>query len=178
VSGGIRIVGGRFKGRRLKAGESVRPTSERAREALFDILGASVVGSDFLDLFAGSGAVGLEALSRGAASVTLVDRNLETLEQNRGLLGEVAASSIVIAADASAATPRNASAFDIVFADPPYEADLSILNGPHIVSRIRPGGRLIVQTDRGSAVPAPPGFRLERVAKYGRNVLHFLRRET
>jgi 16S rRNA (guanine966-N2)-methyltransferase len=121
----MRIVAGRFGGRRLRApaGRATRPTSDRVREALFSILGERVVGADVLDLFAGSGALGLEALSRGAAGATFVDSapaairavndNLATLETGAEVRREDALRFLGGAA-------RAGRHYDLVFLDPPY----------------------------------------------------------
>ena len=122
----MRIVAGRHKGRRLRAaaGAGTRPTADRVREALFSILG-SVDGLRVLDLYAGSGALGIEALSRGAASATFVESARPALAAIRSNLeaageeAEVAASDVV--AWLRAAADRE-HAFDLVFCDPPYDA--------------------------------------------------------
>src|SRR5262245_38258932 len=127
----MRIISGELRGRRLKAppGLATRPTSDRLREALFNILGGDVAGSRFLDVFAGSGAVGLEAYSRGADSVGFVEhsrRALALLEENVEHCGASEGVRIV-ARDALSALRSLATKgeeFDIVFVDPPYEADL------------------------------------------------------
>src|SRR5450631_4455941 len=84
--GTVRISAGRWKGRRLEVPEASRPTSARARESLFDILGGRVAGARVLDLYAGSGAVGIEAVSRGALRATLVERDAAVLRRNAGSL--------------------------------------------------------------------------------------------
>ena len=127
----MRIISGELRGRRLKAptGLATRPTSDRLREALFNILGAEAVGSRVLDLYAGSGAVGLEAVSRGAESVVFVEhsrRALALLEENVEHCGARDAVRIV-PKDAVAALKALASQgleFDIVYVDPPYDAGL------------------------------------------------------
>ena len=122
----MRIVAGRHKGRRLRApaGAATRPTADRVREALFSILG-SVEGLRVLDLYAGSGALGLEALSRGAASATFVESARPALAAIRANLEATGEKAEVVASDAvqwlrsaSCRTP----AFDLVFCDPPYDA--------------------------------------------------------
>ncbi|HEV2291773.1 MAG TPA: 16S rRNA (guanine(966)-N(2))-methyltransferase RsmD [Gemmatimonadales bacterium] len=121
----MRIISGAFGGRRLRMpkGDQVRPTADRVREAWFSILGAAVPGARVLDLFAGSGALGLEALSRGAAHAEFVERHrlsLAALRENIAALG-VEAQVAVRPADAmkfAAALPPGA--FDIALADPPY----------------------------------------------------------
>jgi 16S rRNA (guanine966-N2)-methyltransferase len=122
----VRIVAGRHKGRKLRAptGARTRPTSDKVREALFSILG-SVEDLRVLDLYAGSGALGIEALSRGARSVTFVDSARPALAAIRANLEAAGEEAEVVASDAlawlrSAATSERA--FDLVFLDPPYDA--------------------------------------------------------
>ena len=124
----MRIVGGRFGGRRLvpPRDSRVRPTADRVREAWMSILGDDLNGAGVLDLFAGSGALGLEALSRGAGSATFVELNpasLKALEQNIAALG-VDGVVTVHRGDAIRFAERLPErAYDIVFADPPYSID-------------------------------------------------------
>jgi 16S rRNA (guanine966-N2)-methyltransferase len=122
----MRIVAGRHKGRRLRApaGTGTRPTADRVREALFSILGP-LDGRHVLDLYAGSGALGIEALSRGAESATFVESARPALAAIRANLdatgekGEVAASDVI---DWLRANAEGQRAFDLVFCDPPYDA--------------------------------------------------------
>ena len=127
----MRIIAGKFRGRKLKSPPSLqtRPTSDRLRETLFNILAPRIEGAWFLDLCAGSGAVGIEALSRGAARVTLVDRARRMcalIEKNLYTLG-VEDEVEVVHAEASEFLRRYAGkqalVFDIVFFDPPYATD-------------------------------------------------------
>jgi 16S rRNA (guanine966-N2)-methyltransferase len=124
----MRIVGGQFGGRRLVMPKDarVRPTADRVREAWMSILGNELEGARVLDLYAGSGALGLEALSRGAESATFVELNppsLQALEQNIAAL-DVADAVTVHRGDALRFAERlPPGAFDLVFADPPYTAD-------------------------------------------------------
>jgi 16S rRNA (guanine(966)-N(2))-methyltransferase RsmD len=118
-------VAGRFGGRRLAApaGRATRPTSDRVREALFSILGERVAGVDVLDLFAGSGALGLEALSRGAAAVTFVDSAPAAVRAVRDNLAALGAEAEVRREDALRfldGAARAARQYDLVFLDPPY----------------------------------------------------------
>lgn len=123
----MRIVGGAYRGRRLRAprGHAIRPTSDRLREALFNIIGSAVPGARVLDLYAGSGALGLEALSRGAREVVFVERRrhvLEVLELNIAALG-AGDRCVVRRVDAARIMPWvRDEHFDIVLADPPYDA--------------------------------------------------------
>jgi 16S rRNA (guanine966-N2)-methyltransferase len=124
----MRIVGGQFGGRRLviPRDDRVRPTADRVREAWMNILGEALVGSRVLDLFAGSGALGLEALSRGAASVTFVELNppsLKALEQNISALGAENAVTVYRGDAMRYAERLPERAFDVVLADPPYSID-------------------------------------------------------
>lgn len=127
-----RILGGRGRGRRLAApaGTATRPTGARVRQTLFDVLAPRLPGCRFLDLCAGSGAVGLEALSRGAERVVLVEHArpaLAAIRKNLEALGSDAARVDLRARDVRAALDRLAAereSFDVVFLDPPYESDL------------------------------------------------------
>lgn len=122
----MRIIAGEWKGRRIEApaGHAVRPTSDRAREAWMSIVHADLVGATVLDLFAGTGALGLEALSRGAKAVDFVELSAPTvrvLEQNIAALG-AGERSAVHRGDALRFAERasRGSAYDLIFADPPY----------------------------------------------------------
>jgi 16S rRNA (guanine(966)-N(2))-methyltransferase RsmD len=128
----MRIIAGKYRGRRLKSPPSLgtRPTSDRLRETLFNILAPRIKGARFLDLCAGSGAVGIEALSRGAAHATFVDQsrrmcalieaNLKelTVDENEGEVVNGEATEFLLRRAKKERTP-----FDIIFFDPPYEAD-------------------------------------------------------
>jgi 16S rRNA (guanine966-N2)-methyltransferase len=121
----VRIVAGRWGGRRLgsPAGAATRPTADRVREALFSILGARVEGARVLDLFAGSGALGLEALSRGAAEATFVDSAPAAIAAVRANLEALGGTAEVRRADALRflrAAPGQARHYDLVLLDPPY----------------------------------------------------------
>jgi len=126
--GRLRIVAGNWRSRRLDVADvpGLRPTSERIRETLFNWLSVRVPGAHCLDLFAGTGALGLEALSRGANSVVFVEQSAQAvamLRNNIAILGADGAS--VVQADANSWLPGNhESAFDIVFLDPPFAADM------------------------------------------------------
>jgi 16S rRNA (guanine966-N2)-methyltransferase len=145
----MRVVAGRLGGRRLvspPAGADVRPTADRVREAIFSILG-DIEGTTVLDLFCGTGALGIEALSRGAAHATLVDTDAGLAERNVEDLG-IADECEIVRADALRWLGRARAAFDLAFCDPPYkladrlEGTLESL----IVPRLAEGGRLILET--------------------------------
>lgn len=176
----LRISGGRLRGLKLEVPAGVRPTSGRLREALFDIWGGRLDGCRFLDLFAGSGAVGLEAASRGAASVRLVEgerRVLTVLARNRrraGLegVGELAARLPEELARRLPAGER----FDLIFVDPPYGfAGLeAVLAGA--APRLAPGGEIAVEHGwREREAVAAPGLRVVDRRRYGDSGLTLLR---
>ncbi len=123
----MRVVAGRYGGRRLTApaGAATRPTADRVREALFSVLGDDVAGAAVLDLFAGSGALGIEALSRGAATAEFVERSEPALRALRANLRALGIQADVRRRDALAhlrAASRDGRQYDLVFLDPPYRA--------------------------------------------------------
>jgi 16S rRNA (guanine966-N2)-methyltransferase len=169
----LRIVAGIWKNRRLMIVDGSRPTSERAREALFDILGESIAGLRVLELFAGSGAVSLEALSRGAASATAVDVDTRALDENRLSLR---APIELVRGDASNAVRRfiaERRRYDVIFLDPPY-GEMSPPRLADLAALLSPGGRIVWQSDAGSEPALVEPFRAARTAKYGRNVFTFV----
>ena len=176
----MRLTGGEARGRRLKVprGSLLRPTADRVREALFDILGARVLGARFLDAYAGTGAVGCEALSRGAIRVVFLERERRALD----LIGENARAGPwsgeveIIAGDARRSLrqlARRNERFDIVFLDPPYE-ESGIPEMMVLAARVRaPGGALVLE-HRSSRVidPLPEEVALAlRSYRYGDTTL-------
>jgi len=157
----MRVIGGSARGRRLASpeGRSVRPTSDRVRQSLFDLLGQRCDGLNVLDLYAGTGALGIEALSRGAARATFVERDpkvLRLLEENLRALG-FSERSRALRRDASLGASGR---FDLVFLDPPYAlgvaGPLQGLLGAREFS-LAPEGRVVVEHDRGEVAPAALG---------------------
>jgi 16S rRNA (guanine966-N2)-methyltransferase len=139
----------------------VRPTSSRAREAIFNMLGNDLEGWSFADLCAGSGCVGLEAASRGAAPVTLVERDASVLRVLRANAAAVGFEGRVLAGDG---TVVEIGMHDVVFVDPPYEQDI----GPWILAAARSARRTVIAEARaGTAWPSLPGFLLSRDRRYG-----------
>jgi len=169
----MRVVAGELGGRRLTtpAGTSTRPTTDRVREAIFNSLGSAGLldGALVADLFAGSGAVGIEALSRGADRCVFVERDraaLDALNDNIDAL-DLRDRSKVLASDAmSVAATIDA---DIVFADPPYDFDA----WHDLIGRVTAD---IVIAESGAVVVAPPGWEVTREKKYGRTRVTFLER--
>jgi len=126
----VRIIGGRFGGRRIPVPpDGVRPTPDRVRETLFNWLTPWLAGTRCLDMFAGTGALGLEALSRGAAEAVFVDRDRRTADQLRKILVDLGCQDAkVIVGDAERLACATTGSFDIVFLDPPFGAtDLTVL---------------------------------------------------
>jgi 16S rRNA (guanine(966)-N(2))-methyltransferase RsmD len=180
----LRIIAGSARGRKLQVppGRSVRPTSDRVREALFNILAAEVTGCRFLDLYAGSGAVGIEALSRGAEQVDFVEQvptALQALQDNlqRTGLGGAARVHPMPVRRALTLLVGECALFDLVFADPPYgeqaerSALLEQLGGAGL---LRSGGRVIVEFPARRQCTPPATLKLLREARYGDTVLVFL----
>lgn len=178
----MRIIAGEWRGRRLVApeGRQTRPTADRARETLFSML-ASRVGSfeglRVADLYAGSGALGFEALSRGAEHATFVETDraaLKAIEANSKALG--ATSRIAVRAMSAATLPAG-QPFDLLFADPPYEAGSGTAVADAVAKScwLAPGGWMAVETHRGDAVAPPEGWEVDAARDVGRARLTILR---
>ena len=189
----MRVIAGQYRGRVLKnpPGLQTRPTSDRLRETLFNVLAPRLQGSRFLDLCAGTGAIGIEALSRGASFVTFVDRvhkMCALVEENLDLLGVPEELTEVVKSEAGEYLRRTAEGggqdwragkepWDLAFFDPPYASDyLSVLRafGQHTAKLLREGGLLVVEHHHKNALPEAPGrLRRWRVLKQGDSALSF-----
>lgn len=169
ASGELRIIGGDWRSRKLRFPDAggVRPTPARTRETLFNWLSFHLAGSQCLDLFAGSGALGLEALSRGAAQATLVDNNAalaKSLQDNLRLLGSTSGTVVCTSVEAYLGK-RTGPAFDIVFMDPPFHRGWLATLLPLLDAQgwVRPGGWVYVEHE--SDLPpytAPGNWQLHR----------------
>jgi 16S rRNA (guanine966-N2)-methyltransferase len=162
------VVAGAFGGRRLQApkGDRTRPTADKVREALFSILGP-VEGLRVLDLFAGSGALGIEALSRGAASATFVDDAAPAVAAVRRNLAEVGAEGEVVRRDALRWLASAEGPYDLVFADPPYDLAARVA-GPltqRLPVLLSPDARIVTESDKRS--PLELGLPLVTERTYG-----------
>ena len=183
----MRIVGGESRGRKLKTlrGRSVRPTADRTREALFNMLGARVPGSRFLDLFAGWGAVGLEALSRGAERVVLVESNeraAAVIRHNAAALGADERVTVVVGNAATAVRGLAAAAakFDVAFMDPPYRDHRSLERTLQELGQeggvLAPDAVVVVEHDaHGAPLQATGMLVVERSRRFGDATLTFFR---
>ena len=170
----MRIVAGELRGRRIVAppAGTARPTTDKVREAVFNALASLdvVVDARVADLYAGSGALGLEALSRGATHCTFVERDraaVVAIEQNVAALGVRDRARIVVADGVAAAAKLDV---DVAFADPPYGFD----DWPRLLRAVR-APLLVAEADR--EVPAQAGWEQTRVKRYGRTWVTFLRRD-
>lgn len=175
------MIAGAAKGRRLTAprGRRTRPTADRVKEALFSILQAEVPGAAVLDLYAGSGALGIEALSRGAGSAVFVERGRRALEALRDNLHRcgLADRATVVADEVQAALRGGevAGPVDIALLDPPYDTDPDevgeVLAG--LVPLLAAGAVVVVEADRHGPAPAwPDRLGAADVRRYGDTVLH------
>ena len=174
----VRIIAGVWRSRLIEFPDvaGLRPSPDRVRETLFNWLGQDLVGMVCLDLFAGSGALGFEALSRGAASVVMVEKNpiaLSALRQNAQKLG--ATNLTIIRGDALEFTRGARTRFDIVFVDPPYGFGLQTAALAAVRGLLPAGGRAYVESD--SALAAPHGWNVLKHARAGRVHFHLLERE-
>jgi 16S rRNA (guanine966-N2)-methyltransferase len=189
----MRVIAGTYRSRILKSlkGLALRPTSDRLRETLFNVLAPNIADSRFIDLFAGTGAIGIEALSRGAAEVVFIENHAPTvtlIRRNLESLGITTGAS-VLAVDAlrglamlAARKNSGASAFDHIFLDPPYAAaeDYSrVLEFLSTADLLAPGGVVIAEHRRNFDLPEEPGvIKRFRVLKQGDAALSFYRRRS
>jgi len=161
--GFVRIIGGRWRARRLAVapGTAVRPTPDRVRETLFNWLAPMLAGASCLDLFAGTGALGLEALSRGAAQACFVERDAALAGALRRVLAGLGAEARVVHGDALRWLARpSAERFDLVFLDPPYDGP-EPANLCTLLARgwLRSGAVVYLESSRRSPPPnLPPGW--------------------
>jgi len=187
----MRVIAGTYKSRILKSlkGLALRPTSDRLRETLFNVLAPNIAGSRFVDLFAGTGAIGIEALSRGASEVifienhapaaTLIRRNLESLGINTGVT-VLAVDALRGLAMLAARINSGTTSFNHIFLDPPYAAaqDYSrVLEFLGAADLLPPGGMVVAEHRRNFDLPEEPGaLRRFRVLRQGDAALSFYRR--
>jgi 16S rRNA (guanine966-N2)-methyltransferase len=177
----LRIIGGIWRGRRVAFAPvaGLRPTPDRVRETLFNWLGSYVDGARCLDLFAGSGALGLEAASRGAAAVVLVDDDplvVRTLQAQACTLD--ASQARIVQAESMRFLRGPAESFDIVFLDPPYRQGL-LASCVHLLEErgwLAPGAWVYLEAERGMDPPLPANWKLHRSREAGRVGYHLARR--
>lgn len=178
----MRVITGTARGRRLETlpGEDTRPTGEKVKEGLFSAIQFEIEGRRVLDLFAGSGQLGIEALSRGAAGCVFVDRSREAVEiirRNLKATGLVQ-NTQVLCLDADAYLLRPGDRFDLVFLDPPYASGLQETMLQKIAPLVTDGGAVICESDGSLALPdMVGGLALRRTYRYGRVALWLYRKQ-
>ena len=172
----MNISGGQWRSRRLMCpeGRDIRPTAQMVKEAVFNMLQARIYNSSVLDIFAGTGQIGLEALSRGEAEAVFIDKNTDALLKNISMFK---ISPRIIKGDFKSALrtlQSEGAAFDIVFADPPYEGgyykDIIAQAGP----LIKKGGVLVLEHDRREELPPLDGQKIIKQRNYGRRAVTLL----
>ena len=168
----MRVIAGTYGGRRLQAppGTDTRPTADRVREALFSILGDRVQDARVLDLFAGSGALAIEALSRGAREATLVDNAAPAIRAITANLETLEADATVVRAEARrflGGASRSGHSYDLVFLDPPYRLAASLGSdlSAALAAVVAPGGTVVAESDRRA--PLEVDLPLEDERRYG-----------
>lgn len=183
----MRVISGNLKGFRLSTpkGNPLRPTTDRVKEALFQILSDTVQGIHFLDLFSGTGNVGIEAISRGAFHAHLVESNPKHLSVIKANIAKcriqekITLYSINVFTFLKKANQRKDS-FGIIFLDPPYfkEETEQILSSPELIAILKERGCVIVEHfHKRPIVKVPPGLKKEKDYRYGDSILSFFRKE-
>ncbi len=171
MKGKLRVAGGDARGRRLRAPKNIRPTQGIVKQAIFNMVAAGIEAAEVLDLFAGSGALGIEALSRGAATVTFVDkqpRGLAILRQNLDALG-LKDRARVVRADVVRwlqTSPDAVASASYIFLDPPYESDVLDRALRALDAQVR-GATVVAEHSRRQELPALSRLRVDRQRRYG-----------
>ncbi|MGM9570650.1 MAG: 16S rRNA (guanine(966)-N(2))-methyltransferase RsmD [bacterium] len=183
----LRVIAGTHRGRRLRSvkGDKTRPTADRVKEALFNILQNRIYNSRFLDLYSGTGSIAIEALSRGAGQAVLVEEDkaaLKVIERNLADLG-LASQAVVLGREVAGALlflGSKREQFDLIFLDPPYRdgKEEEVLSGLEDNDLLAAGGMVIVEHQRKNNLPDRVGiFYKQRVAAYGDTALAFYLKE-
>ena len=168
----MRVITGSARGRKLKTpeGESIRPTTDNVKEAVFNIIQFDIEGRRVLDLFAGTGQLGIECLSRGAREAVFVDESRDAVKLVKENLRQCGLTAQVLQQDALSYL-RSCGRFDLIFVDPPYDANLyeSVLNTINQVDILSDGGIIVCEARRERELPqmsAP--YRMKREYRYGK----------
>ncbi len=177
----VRIIAGEFGGRKIDTPEGRRthPMAERVRNAMFNSIGGEIKGARVLDAFAGSGAVGIEALSRGAASVTFIEKDRvaqKIIGENIALLGIEGRAKLVKASVAAWISTYEGELFDLIFVDPPYH-DPQFSTAMQISGLLKPGALMVLSRPGRSESPTKPGVVVVDNRSYGDAALTYFRRE-
>lgn len=179
----MRIITGIAKGRRLLGpdGSATRPPTDRMREAVFSSLGSAVVDAVVLDLYAGTGSFGLEALSRGASAATFVERDRAALRALRANIEAVGLGGRVVAADVEVALASDTGSYGLVFVDPPYRLASSAVKGvlAAVSELLSDGATILLHRRRDEVEAATPGtLALTRRRRYGGAEIWWFEKET
>ena len=182
----MRIISGEARGRTLFAppGDQTRPTSDKIRGSLFNILGGQVLDAVVLDLFGGTGALALEALSRGAARAVIADnsrRAIEVISRNAAnvLKGELEARVRIVKADYRSAISALGGRFDLVFLDPPYRMTDAYADAMACLlsaSALTESAVIVCERRRDVEIDVPDGFEIYDMRSYGETAIDFVRR--
>jgi 16S rRNA (guanine966-N2)-methyltransferase len=177
----IRLISGTYGGRKIEAPDNRRthPMSERIRNALFNSIGAEIIGAEVLDAFAGTGAIGLEALSRGARQATFVERDRiaqKILAKNITTLNVDEKAIIIRAAVHNWMTTGTTKEYDIIFADPPYH-DSQLSTVSELFGLLKPGGLMVLSHPGRGEIPTKTGVVVVDNRSYGNAYLAFYRRD-
>ena len=179
----MRIITGKYKGRKLYTPKDrhVRPTSDRVKEAIFSMLGEAIMDNRVLDLFAGTGSLGLESLSRGASHCVFVDNNRESIQLIKDNIAHLGAAreSTVISGDYRIALNQMKDPFDLIFMDPPYHVEEieDILLTIDKKGLLKEKGAIVVERDHRHTLPEEIGsYRTVKSKKYGMTRITFYQR--
>jgi 16S rRNA (guanine966-N2)-methyltransferase len=173
----MRVIGGTNKGRRIRiAGRGIRPTKGLVREAVFNMLGSRVQGAIVLDIFAGTGALGLEALSRGASLCFFIEKQPRSLYENVLRCGYRESSKIIASDFRPALKKLQGMRCDVIFLDPPYKKGYVSKAIQYIMANnvLHENGLLVAEHAPGEAIALPGDLRITRVCKYGDTALTFI----
>lgn len=180
----MRVIGGNYKGHRLYSANnlSIRPTTDRIKEYIFSILGDFVKDCRVLDLFSGSGSLGIEALSRGARSVTFIENShnsIKVLKKNLNRL-QVREPYSIIRKDVRAFLRKNKSSFDLIFADPPFKWDhyIELLPLAFLPENLIEYGIFVLESERNHLIEWETNvYEIIRQKKYDRSIITFFGRK-
>lgn len=169
----MRIIAGKHKGRKLKstAKMDVRPTTDRTKESIFNIIGPAIVGAKCLDLYAGFGGIGIEALSRGANSVVFIEKNRHNTKIIKENLAMISEDAEVIVNDVLKAIKFLTANFDLIYMDPPYEDEKLYIETLELIrdkELLTPKGIVIIEYDSKGDLKLPNGYDIIKEKKYGK----------
>ena len=169
----MRVITGIARGRKLQTldGEDVRPTTDRVKEAIFSIVQFDIEGRNVLDLFAGSGQLGIEALSRGAKSAVFVDSNSDAIEIVKKNLAaaKLLTSAIVLETDCCSFLRSKGEKFDLAFLDPPYRKGILQKALPIVTEHMNKGGIIVCESGADEEMPEDANdFKLLKQYRYGK----------